>query len=101
MDALHKLQDGNLALETPQDPRTGVTRLSLDPLEWIHRISAHIPDPGRHGQRCYGACSNRARARISSAVGDRRRFRGRQTPGEFRLLQGSPEHVGAPAEENL
>jgi hypothetical protein len=40
MDALQKLQDGRLALETPPDPRTGASLLTLDPLEWIHRISA-------------------------------------------------------------
>jgi len=53
MDALQKLEDGRLALETPPDPRTGDTQLTLDPLEWIHRISSHIPDPGRHWQRFY------------------------------------------------
>jgi len=38
MDALQKLDDGRLALETPPpDPRTGATLLALDPLEWIHR----------------------------------------------------------------
>ena len=51
MDALHKLEDGNLALETPPDPRTGDTSIALNPFEWIHRITAHIPDPGRHNQR--------------------------------------------------
>jgi hypothetical protein len=70
MDALHKLQDGNLALDTPPDPKTGATAVTLDPLEWIHRITAHIPDPGRHGQRFYGAYSNRARAAIARADGD-------------------------------
>jgi len=40
MDALEKLEDGSLSLETPPDPRTGATRVVLDPLEWIHRISA-------------------------------------------------------------
>jgi len=69
MDALKKLQDGRLALETPPDPRTGATVVALDPLEWIHRITAHIPDAGRHGQRFYGAYSNRARVAISSAAG--------------------------------
>jgi hypothetical protein len=43
MDALQKLQDGSLALETPPDPRTGATSLTLDPLEWIHRISPKFP----------------------------------------------------------
>jgi hypothetical protein len=70
MDALQKLDDGNLALDTPPDPRTGATLLALDPLEWIHRITQHIPDPGRHNQRFYGAYSNRARVSRSSAVGE-------------------------------
>jgi hypothetical protein len=61
MDALRKLDDGNLALETPPDPRSGATRLVLDPHEWIHRITTHIPDPGSHCQRFYGAYSNRGR----------------------------------------
>ena len=61
MDALRKLEDGNLALETPPDPRSGATRLVLDPHEWIHRITAHIPDPRSHCQRFYGAYSNRGR----------------------------------------
>ncbi len=61
MDALEKLDDGALSLETPPDPRTGATRVVLDPLEWIHRITSHIPDPGSHGQRFYGAYSNRGR----------------------------------------
>ena len=69
MDALQKLHDGRLALETPPDPRTGATLLALDPLEWIHRLTAHIPDPGRHAQRFYGTYSNRARVTISSAHG--------------------------------
>ena len=68
MDALHKLDDGNLVLETPPDPRTGATSIELDPLEWIHRITSHIPDPGRHCQRFYGAYSNRGR--ISAAAPD-------------------------------
>jgi hypothetical protein len=70
MDALEQRPDGTLALETPPDPRTGATVVTLDPLEWIHRITAHIPDPGRHGQRYYGAYSNRAGVTRSSAVGD-------------------------------
>jgi hypothetical protein len=27
------------------------TSIALDPLEWIDRITSHIPDPGRHCQR--------------------------------------------------
>ena len=44
MDALQKLDDGRLVFQTPPDPRTGTTMLTLGPLEWIHRITAHIPD---------------------------------------------------------
>ena len=70
MDALQKLDDGRLTLETPPDPRTGATSITLDPLEWIHRITAHIPDPGRHCQRFYGAYSNRGRVVKARVEGD-------------------------------
>ena len=61
MDALPKLDDGSLVLETPPDPRTGEASMEMDPLEWIHRITSHIPDPGKHCQRFDGAYSNRGR----------------------------------------
>jgi hypothetical protein len=70
MDALRQLDDGNLALDTPPDPRTGASLLVFDPLEWIHRITSHIPDPGRHCQRFYGAYSNRASVVKPCAQGD-------------------------------
>jgi hypothetical protein len=60
MDALQKGRDRTLELDTPPDPRTGATVLVLDPLEWIDR-STHIPDPGRHARRSYGAYGNRSR----------------------------------------
>ena len=66
MDALEKLDNGRLVLETPPDPRTGATSIELDPLEWIQRITSHIPDPGRHCQRFYGAYSNRGRISIAA-----------------------------------
>ena len=69
MDALEKQADGNLVLETPPDPRTGATSIEMDPLEWIHRITSHIPDPGRLCQRFYGAYSNRARIPVFPADG--------------------------------
>jgi hypothetical protein len=58
---------GHLVLQTPSDPRSGATSITLDPLEWIHRIASHFPDPGRHCQRFYGAYSNRARTPASCA----------------------------------
>jgi hypothetical protein len=67
MDALAKLDDGSLVLETPPDPKSGATSIALDSLEWIHRITSHIPDPGRHCQRFYGAYSNRGRISVASA----------------------------------
>jgi hypothetical protein len=68
MDALKKQPDGTLTLQTPPDPRTGTTSITLDPLEWIHRITAHIPNPGQHTRRLYGAYSNRSRGRVSSPL---------------------------------
>jgi hypothetical protein len=62
MDALQK-QNGSLAMQTDPDPKTGATLIILDPLEWIHRISAHIADPGQHLTRYYGAYSNRSNLR--------------------------------------
>jgi hypothetical protein len=45
LDVLEELENGNLVLETPPDPRTGATSIVLDPFEWIHRITSHIlPD---------------------------------------------------------
>ena len=64
MDALKKQPDGSFTLQTPPDPRTGATSVTLDPLEWIHRIVAHIPDPGQHTRRSYGAYSNRSRVTV-------------------------------------
>src|SRR5881296_3230266 len=52
-----------LEITTPPDPRTGATVRLFDPLDWIHAVTAHIPDRGQHQVRYYGALSNRARAR--------------------------------------
>jgi len=70
MDALEKLDAGRLVLETPLDPRTGATSIGLDPLEWIDRITSHIPDSGRHCQRFYGAYSNRGRISVAAPDAD-------------------------------
>ena len=70
MDALRKSDDGSLVMETPPDPRTGATSIELDPPEWIHRMASHIPDPGRHCQRFYGAYSNPGRISAPSADAD-------------------------------
>ena len=50
---------GTLLLQTPPDPRTGETSIVLDPLSVDP--PHHIPDPGQHTRRSYGAYSNRSR----------------------------------------
>lgn len=70
MNALARLEDGRLVLQTPPDPRTAATSIELGPLEWIHRITSHIPDPGKHCQRFYGAYSNRGRIPVAAADGE-------------------------------
>jgi hypothetical protein len=44
--------------------------MEMNPLAWIHRITSHIPDPGRHCQRFYGAYSNLGRVRLDPAAGE-------------------------------
>jgi hypothetical protein len=70
MDALQQRPDGTLAMETPSDPRSGATLVVLDPLEWTHRITAHIPDPRQHTRRSYGAYCNRARIAAAAKQGE-------------------------------
>lgn len=45
---------------------TGATSIDLDPIEWIHRIKPHIPDPGRHCQKFYAAYSDCTRISVAS-----------------------------------
>jgi hypothetical protein len=39
----------------------------MDPLEWLARLSDHIPAPGQHRALFYGAYSNRARGQRRKA----------------------------------
>jgi hypothetical protein len=64
IDSLRRREDGSLEIQTPPDPRTGATLRIFDPLEWIHAVTAHIPDRGQHQVRYYGAFSNRARSAV-------------------------------------
>jgi hypothetical protein len=55
-------------------PVRGADSLTLDPLEMLARLCQHIPPPGLHLTRLYGAYANRtrgARARLSAAAGER------------------------------
>src|SRR6266704_3938152 len=53
---------GLLEITTPPDPPTGSTQRLFDPLDWIHAVTAHIPDRSRHCVRYYGALANCARS---------------------------------------
>jgi hypothetical protein len=55
-------------------PVSGAASLTLDPLEMLARLCQHIPPPGFHLTRLYGAYANRtrgARARLSAGAGVR------------------------------
>jgi hypothetical protein len=43
------------------NPSLGRNFEAMDPLEWLARMSDHIPDPGQHRTLFYGEYSNRAR----------------------------------------
>ena len=43
------------------NPSIGANFVALDPLEWLARITDHIPDPGRHRTLFYAHYANRAR----------------------------------------
>src|SRR5437773_5381077 len=62
IDSIRRGHDGRLEIGTPPDPRTGATVRTFDPLDWIHTVTAHIPDRGQHQVRYYGAVSNPSRA---------------------------------------
>jgi hypothetical protein len=38
----------DVVVDTPPDSRTGSTQLRLDPLYFIHAVTAQIPDRGQH-----------------------------------------------------
>jgi hypothetical protein len=44
------------------NPFLGPNFEAMDPLEWLARMSDHIPDPGQHRTLSYGAYANRVRA---------------------------------------
>jgi len=63
----------DVIVNTPPDPRTGATQLRLDPLDFIHAVTAQIPDRGQHLTRAYGFYSHRARgarARAAAKTGE-------------------------------
>jgi Transposase zinc-binding domain/Putative transposase len=55
--------DGHKAVlyRSRMNPSLGRNFEALDPLEWLARMSDHIPDPGQHRTILYGHYSNRTR----------------------------------------
>jgi hypothetical protein len=43
------------------NPRSAQNFAAMDPLEWLARMSDHIPDPGKHRTLAYGHYANRVR----------------------------------------
>jgi hypothetical protein len=55
--------DGRQAVlyRSRMNPALGRNFEAMDPLEWLARMSDHIPDPGQHRTLFYGEYSNRVR----------------------------------------
>jgi hypothetical protein len=55
--------DGQQAVlyRSRMNPSLGRNFEALDPLEWLARMSDHIPDPGQHRTILYGMYANRVR----------------------------------------
>jgi hypothetical protein len=61
MDRVHEGDDGQVLLDIPPDHRTGATVLSLDPLEWLRRVTNQIPEKGTQLVLSFGAYAHRLR----------------------------------------
>jgi hypothetical protein len=66
------------------NPSLGRNFEALDPLEWLARMSDHIPDPGQHRTIFYGVYANRVRG-------------GRQTPHAEPPLAEPPRRRCSPS----
>lgn len=93
--SLHKLVylDGEKAViyRSRMTPLLGRNFEAMDPLEWLARLSDHIPDPGQHRTLFYGEYSNRTRgstepAAPDEAVADAQKPRKRCSPRWARLI---------------
>jgi Putative transposase len=67
--------DGQKAVlyRSKMKPFLGRNFETLEPLEWLARMSDHIPDPGQHRTLFYGVYSNRARRLRRSGPCEKRR----------------------------
>ena len=55
------VQDLAVVYRSRMNPSRGRNFEAMDPLEWLARLSDHIPDPGQHRTLFYGEYSNRVR----------------------------------------
>ena len=80
--------DGRQAVlyRSRMNPSLGRNFEALDPLEWLARMSDHIPDPGQHRTLFYGEYANRTR-------GARRR----PDSGVLELLPETPRRRSSPS----
>jgi hypothetical protein len=60
--------DGQQAVlyRSRMNPSLGRNFEAMDPLEWLARVSDHIPDPGQHRTIFYGEYSSRVRATLGA-----------------------------------
>ena len=71
------------------NPFLGRNFEAMDPLEWLARLSDHIPDPGQHRTLFYGEYSSRVRgsAKPAAEAGGEHGPRRRASPSWGRLIQ--------------
>jgi putative transposase len=64
--------DGQQAVlyRSKMNPLLGRNFEAMDPLEWLARMSDHIPDPGQHRTLFYGEYANRVRGERQPAEAD-------------------------------
>jgi hypothetical protein len=69
-DRVSTTPDGKVLLAMPEGHDGTDGAVVLDPLEWIRRITWHIPDHGQHATKYSGAYANRSRALYRPATGE-------------------------------